>query len=76
MKNLKEEEAGMLVYDGEFKHDEKCGQGTAVFTDECVFKREWENDLFNGEGEMRWGRGDKYKGMFIWSLLVSRWQSI
>jgi len=58
------ESVGILVYDGTFRGDKKCGKGSAVYSDGCTYEGEWDNDLFHGQGEIRWPEGDKYKGKF------------
>jgi hypothetical protein len=50
------------VYEGNWKSNEKCGQGKMTYTDGTIYEGEWLTNEIHGYGEMKWSNGQKYLG--------------
>jgi hypothetical protein len=52
----------MGVYEGDFKHGKKHGNGTMKWDNGARYKGEWENDMMHGKGEFTGVDGSVYNG--------------
>lgn len=57
------------VYEGNFEGNKRTGHGTMKFernhpTGQVVYSGLWINDLFEGQGELKWKNGKKFNGVF------------
>lgn len=53
------------IYVGEWKEDQKEGEGELTFKDGTKYIGEFKNDKFNGKGKMQWKDGIYYDGEFM-----------
>jgi hypothetical protein len=49
-------------YEGEWKDDQKHGQGKETYANGNVYKGEWKDDQKHGQGTFTWADGDVCKG--------------
>ena len=49
-------------YEGEYKEDERSGQGTFWYPDGSVYEGTWAEGQRNGHGIYTYANGDKYEG--------------
>ncbi len=49
-------------YEGEYRDDQKCGQGVFKWASGNIYRGDYRNDERNGEGKMEWTDGSKYEG--------------
>jgi len=63
------------VYVGQFKNDEREGQGTYYFTNKPfagdVYEGQWKNSLMHGKGTYTWQNGEKLSGTFKFHQFVN-----
>lgn len=52
------------TYEGEWKEDQRNGQGILNFKDGTKYEGGFKNNQFNGRGKMEWKDGFYYKGQF------------
>lgn len=52
------------TYIGDWKEDQKDGEGVIKYTDGIEYKGQFKKDKFNGRGEMTWPDGTYYSGDF------------
>ena len=52
-------------YDGDWKEDQKGGDGSLTFKDGTKYIGEFKKDKFNGKGKMEWKDGYYYDGNFM-----------
>ena len=57
-------EASGAVYDGQFKNNEKNGEGTYTLKDK-TYKGTFQDGHFHGYGGINYGNGDVYQGNFV-----------
>lgn len=51
-------------YIGEFRNDNRYGQGTQTYNDGKVYQGSWENDKWEGKGTITYKTGEKFVGNF------------
>ena len=56
-------------YDGEWKKDQKNGEGTLIFSDKTKYKGHFKDNKFDGRGTMNWKNGFSYEGYFMNNFL-------
>ena len=56
-------------YDGNWKEDQKDGDGTLIFSDGTKYIGQFKNNNFNGKGKMEWKDGFFYEGYFLNNFL-------
>ena len=55
----------LTYYEGDVINSRKNGCGKIVFNDGCIFKGNFKDDLFDGQGEINWSKnGNSYIGGF------------
>lgn len=53
------------VYTGKFdRNEQKSGEGVCLYADGRKYSGTWQNDKFNGQGELTWPNGNRLKGIF------------
>lgn len=52
------------VYDGNWKHNKRCGQGIMWFNDGALYLGEWRDDKFHGHGVLVQGMDEIYWDWF------------
>jgi hypothetical protein len=53
------------AYEGDYKHDRKCGFGTFTWSSGNVYKGGYKDDEREGHGEMFWTDESRYQGEWI-----------
>jgi hypothetical protein len=53
------------IYNGDWKEDNKEGEGELIFKDGTRYMGGFQNDKFNGKGKMEWKNGIYYDGEFM-----------
>jgi len=56
-------------YDGDWKEDQKDGEGTLIFSDGTKYTGTFKHNKFNGKGIMEWKDGFFYDGYFLNNFL-------
>ena len=56
-------------YDGDWKDDQKDGDGTLIFSDGTKYIGQFKNNNFDGKGKMEWKDGFFYEGYFLNNFL-------
>lgn len=70
IKNYKRDGNGIFKsdteeYEGEWKNDQKNGEGTLTFSDKTRYKGHFKDNKFDGKGTMNWKDGFSYEGYFM-----------
>jgi len=65
------------VYEGNFVANKRSGHGTMSFErnnprGQVTYSGTWVNDLFDGQGELKWKNGDKFNGQFKKGIISGR----
>jgi len=55
-------EDGLVQYKGEYRDDNRHGQGVMTWEDGGIYEGQWENDREHGKGRMTYLNGDVYDG--------------
>ena len=55
---------GKLIYEGDYKNDQKNGEGIYYYKNGDKYEGEWVNDLREGKGTIYWKNGNKWEGCF------------
>jgi hypothetical protein len=65
------------VYEGDWVHDKREGQGYEVYSNLNLYEGQFRNNKPNGKGKYRWKNGDFYEGSWFEGLRqgVGYWKS-
>mmetsp|Transcript_40329 Transcript_40329/g.72075 ORF Transcript_40329/g.72075 Transcript_40329/m.72075 type:complete len:150 (-) Transcript_40329:1253-1702(-) len=51
-------------YEGKWKDDQMCGEGTMYFENGAIYAGHWLNNIFQGKGKYTWPNGCCYDGFW------------